>query len=97
MNKIILIATIAGAVVFTGCARNTGATTDSMQDKVQDRMQEKAADKMLGKVGLPGIKKEKTTQEKIADVASGKTSIEDAATDMAVDKAADMALEKTGI
>ena len=52
---------------------------------------------MLGKVGLPGMKKEKTMEEKIADVATGKTSATEMATDMAVDKAADMALAKVGI
>jgi len=96
MNKIILVSTVVAAVVFTGCTGGSTPTAD-VQGKVQDRMQEKATDKMLGKVGLPGIKKEKTTQEKIADVASGETSIEDAATDAAVDKAADMALNKVGI
>ncbi len=97
MNKMTLIAMIAGAVVYTGCAGTTGATTDGMQSKVEDRMQEKTTDKMLNKVGLPGMKKEKTTQEKLTDVATGKTSATDMATDMAVDKAADMALEKAGI
>jgi len=92
-----LMASVTITVVLTGCASNSGVTTQGIQGKVQNRMQEKVTDKMLGKLGVPNMKKKKTTQEKLIDVANGKTSATDMATDMVVDKAADMALEKVGI
>jgi len=88
MKKITSIVIIGGALILTACAGTTESA--GMEDKVQNKM----ADKALGKVGLPGLKKEKTTEEKLTDVATGKTSATDAVTDMAADKAADVALEK---
>jgi len=92
MKKITSLVVIGGALILTACAGTTESA--GMEDKVQNKMADKATDKALGKVGLPGLKKEKTTEEKLTDVATGKTSATDVVTDMAADKAADIALKK---
>ena len=92
MSKLILATTVMATMIFSGCANTTGAGT--LSDSVQSKTQEKMVDKTMSNYGIPTFKKEKTTEEKLADVATGKTSISDVATDMAADKMADMALKQ---
>lgn len=102
MKKIFLIGAISvTGIMVSGCA--TGATGTSaaaslagsdMQNRVQQKVVEKSADNFLGNIGLPGLKKEKTTEEKLIDVATGKSSAEDLATDIVADKLADQAMKK---
>ena len=92
MTKLILTITGMATVIFSGCANTTGAGT--LSDNVQSKTQEKMVEKTMSNYGIPTFKKEKTTEEKLADVATGKTSISEVATDMAADKAADIALKQ---
>ena len=85
-----LLITAATLMALTGCT----TSMTGLQDKVQNKAQEKTTSKVAGKLGIPSLKKEKTTKEKIADVATGKTSVEDAAVDAAADKVADAAISK---
>ncbi|MBT8344531.1 MAG: hypothetical protein KJO45_07430 [Sulfurovum sp.] len=92
MIKLILPTTMIAAMLLSGCANTMGTTT--LSDDVQSKTQEKMVDKTMSNYGIPTFKKEKTTEEKLADVATGKTSISDVATDLAADQMADMALKQ---
>jgi len=80
MTKLILVTTLTGMMMFSGCANTTGSS--ALSDSVQSRTQEKMLEKTMNNYGIPTFKKEKTTEEKLADVATGKTSITDVATDI---------------
>lgn len=92
MTKFILILSMISMTMFSGCANTTG--TSALSNDVQSKTQEKMVEKTMNNYGIPTFKKEKTTEEKLADVATGKTSATDLATDVAADQLADMALKK---
>ncbi len=88
MTKTIILT--ASIMIISGCANTAGTST--LSDNVQSKTQEKMVEKTMNSYGIPTFKKEKTTEEKLVDVATGKTSINDVAADIAADKLADMAL-----
>ena len=88
--KTLLITTIS-VIALTGC---TGMSFSSFQDKVENKAHAKTTEKVTKKLGVPSMKKEKTTTEKVADVATGKTTVEDVAADAAADKVTDMTVGK---
>ena len=92
MTKQILMSAVTATTIFSGCANTTGAS--GLSDNVQSKTQEKMVEKTMSNYGIPTFKKEKTTEEKLADVATGKTSVTDVATDLAADQMADMALKQ---
>lgn len=92
MTKLILSTTIIATIMFSGCANTMDTAT--LSDDVQSKTQEKMVEKTMNNYGIPTFKKEKTTEEKLADVATGKTSVPDVATDLVADQMADMALKQ---
>lgn len=92
MTKLMLPITMIAAIIFAGCANTMETTT--LSDDVQSKTQEKMVEKTMNNYGIPTFKKEKTTEEKLADVATGKTSVSDVATDLVADQMADMALKQ---
>lgn len=92
MAKLIVATTLMATIMFSGCANTM--ETSTLSDSVQSKTQEKMVEKTMNNYGIPTFKKEKITEEKLADVATGKTSISDLATDMAADKMADMTLKQ---
>lgn len=93
MKKCMLIITMSSMMMFSGCANTTG--TSNLSNDLQTKTQEKMVEKTMNNYGIPTLKKEKTTEEKLVDVATGKTSATDLATDVATDKLAEMALKQT--
>ena len=79
-------------MMFSGCASTT--STSDLTNDVQSKTQEKMVEKTMNNYGVPSFKKEKTTEEKLVDVATGKSSATDVATDMAADQLAEMALKQ---
>ena len=79
-------------IMFSGCANTT--STSALSNDIQSKTQEKMVEKTMNGYGIPTLTKEQTTEEKLVDVASGKTSATDVATDMAADELAEMALKQ---
>jgi len=92
MNKIILASGLIATLLFAGCAGTQGT---GMENRVQNKVQDKTTSSLLGKVGLSALApKKRTNTDRMVDVVSGKSSLQNEATDIAADKVADMLIRK---
>lgn len=81
-----------GLLLFTNCASTNSST---FTNKVQNSVQEKTKNRLLQKAGLGTlVKPQKTTTERLIDVAKGKNTLENVAVDIAVDSTANNLLDK---
>jgi len=89
MKKLLAIMT---TVLFMGCAGTQGTNINT---KVQNKLKEKSSSTLLGKVGLSSLApKKRTNTDRIVDIATGKSTIKNEATDIIADKTADMLIKK---
>lgn len=92
MKKLYFTSSIVATLLFAGCAGTQGSNMDS---RVQNKVQQKTTSNLLGKVGLSSLApKKRTNTDRMVDVATGKSTIQNEATDMAADRAADMLIKK---
>lgn len=92
MKTLLLTTGLIATLLFAGCA---GTKDTNMDNRVQNKVQQKTTSNLLGKVGLSSLApKRRTNTDRMRDIAAGKSTVREEATDIAADRAADMLIKR---